>query len=186
VTTLTDTGFAKTARLTVTAALHLATSTSPEQVCFHSNVPFKTQTRTNVATGGTAFLPSCATVKNVAPCVVSSKQVGTDIVVTFVTPGGDPTFTIEAPTGRLSWLTRLSAAVTGTPFTAKLQTKGGKTPVHWKVVSGTLPAGVNLNPNTGAITGTPTTKGSFKPVVQASDSETPPKTASIPVPITVT
>jgi len=185
VTNLTDTGFAKTSRLTVTAALHLATSTSPEQVCFHSNVPFKTQTRPEVATGGTAFLPSCATVKNVAPCVVSSKQVGTDIAVTFVTPGGDPTFTIVAPTGRLSWLSRLSAAATGAPFTARLQTKGGKSPVHWKVVSGRLPAGVSLDPNTGVISGTPTKKGSFAPVLQASDSETPPKTSSISVPIAV-
>ena len=37
---LSDTGFAPTDRLTVTATLPLTASTSAEQVCFNSTVPF--------------------------------------------------------------------------------------------------------------------------------------------------
>jgi hypothetical protein len=53
------------------------------------------------------------------------------------------------------------------------------------VASGKLPKGCKLDADTGAITGTPTAKGSSTAVIQATDSATPPKTAKLTVPITV-
>jgi hypothetical protein len=51
------------------------------------------------------------------------------------------------------------------PYTLLNQTKtslvatGGTRPITWALTQGTLPAGLTLNPATGDITGTPTTKG---------------------------
>ena len=83
---LTDTGFAPTTSLAVTVTLHHAAESSPGAVCFNSSVPFFSQASPKVAKAGTGVLLSCVATTNVAPCVLSSKQVGTDFVVNFVAP----------------------------------------------------------------------------------------------------
>ena len=45
---------------------------------------------------------------------------------------------------------------------------GGTPPYTFSVASGILPAGLTLNSSTGAITGTPTSPGTFS--IQATDS----------------
>jgi len=186
VATLTDTGFAPTDTLSVTATLPLASSTSAEQVCFNSTVAFKSQSNPTVKEAGTAFLLDCTQVANVAPCVTSSKQVGSNVVVVFIVPGGDPRFYIVLPKGRQLWLSHFAAGKPGTAFAAQLQSSGGLAPISWTIASGKLPAGCKLDGKTGAITGKPTAKGAFPVVVQATDSERPPQTAKIGVPISVT
>ena len=104
----------------------------------------------------------------------------------FVVPGGDPRFYIVCPHGRQVWLSHYGTAHLGKKYAAQLQSSGGRSPIHWKVSSGKLPSGCNLNTKTGAITGAPTRKGRYSAVVRATDSEDPPQTASINVPITVT
>ena len=47
---------------------------------------------------------------------------------------------------------------------------GGLAPYTWSVISGSLPAGLNLNPSTGEISGTPTAAGSSSFTVQALDA----------------
>jgi hypothetical protein len=42
------------------------------------------------------------------------------------------------------------------PFSSTLAATGGMTAYQWMLAAGTLPAGLALNPATGAITGTPT------------------------------
>ena len=46
--------------------------------------------------------------------------------------------------------------VAGTYRGAMLASTGGTAPISWAVTTGKLPAGLTLNPNSGAITGTPT------------------------------
>jgi hypothetical protein len=181
----TDTGFKPTDRLSVTATLPLTSATTAEQVCFHSTVPFRSQSNPTVAKAGTALLLGCTKVKNVAPCVLSSKQVGSDVVVRFVAPGGDPRFCLVLPTGRQVWFRNTGTGKVGTRYAAHLQSSGGKSPIRWKITSGKLPTGLALNTNTGAITGKPTTRGHFTFVVQATDSENPPQTAKIALPIVI-
>ena len=53
--------------------------------------------------------------------------------------------------------TALPGAVSGAPYTAKLEASGAVTPYTWTLVGGTLPAGLRLTGDT--ITGTPTTIG---------------------------
>ena len=185
VTTLDDTGFSAATSLTVTLTLHLTTATAPEQVCFVSTLPFKSQSSPTVAAPGPALLLNCTQVANVAPCVVSSKQVGNNWNVTFKVPGGDPKFSLVVPKGRQVWLSRFPQGKVGARYSAQLQSSGGKAPIHWSVVSGKLPAGLTLNASTGAITGTPKAKGSFNVTVKATDSESPPKIAQMSVPISV-
>ena len=182
---LIDTGFAPTARLAVTETLHLATATDPEQVCFNSSVPFKSQSSPKVAKAGTALLLDCSAVANTPPCVQSRSQIGAEVVLKFVVPGGDPRFYIVCPHGRQVWLSRYGTAQIGKKYAAQLQSSGGKSPIHWKVASGKLPEGCTLDAARGAITGTPMKRGRYSAVVQATDSENPPQNASMPVPITV-
>ncbi len=61
-------------------------------------------------------------------------------------------------------------AVLNGSYTATLVATGGNSPITWSVSSGTLPPGLALNSTTGAITGAPTTLGSFNFTIQAQDA----------------
>ncbi|MFN0106645.1 MAG: putative Ig domain-containing protein [Bryobacteraceae bacterium] len=60
--------------------------------------------------------------------------------------------------------------VAGQSFGSAFTATGGKAPLTWSVSGGAPPAGVVLNTSTGAISGTPTTPGSFTFTVQATDA----------------
>jgi len=182
---LTDRGFAPTTRLTVSVTLKIASATSSEGVCFSSTVPFRSRAHPTTPTAGSGYLLTCSQAGNIAPCVTSSKQVGANIVVTFVVLGGDPRFCVTLPKGRLQWLGGSAQAKVGTPFNAQLQSTGGKAPVHWKLTSGKLPAGLGLNGTTGSISGKPKNQGAQTAVIAGTDSASPPSTAKLSVPITV-
>ena len=81
--------------------------------------------------------------------------------------------------------TSLPAAPVNNPYSATLTASGGLTPYTWSIISGSLPAGLQLNASTGAITGLPTTLGTSNFTVKAVDSETPPSSATAPLSITV-
>ncbi len=68
--------------------------------------------------------------------------------------------------------------VTGLLYNTQLSTQGGVGPVTWNVNAGALPLGVNLDANTGILSGVVglgATGGNV--TVQATDSSTPPQTA---------
>ena len=62
------------------------------------------------------------------------------------------------------------AAEVGRPVTFTPTVTGGIPPLRWSLATGTLPAGLALNPATGAITGTPTTAGAAQIALTVSDS----------------
>jgi hypothetical protein len=185
VTELFDEGFSPTTRLTITMTLKIAAGTTPGQICYESEIPFFSQSSPTEKKAGTGYLLLCSQ-KNVAPCVISSKQVGANMVVKFVVPGGDPRFCVLLPRGRLQWLAGAATAKVGTAFNAQLQSTGGRAPVHWKISSGKLPAGLGLNGSTGSIAGKPKVKGSQTAVVSGTDSASPPQSAKLSIPIKVT
>ncbi len=72
----------------------------------------------------------------------------------------------------------LSGGTVGFPYNSALQAFGGIAPYTWSISLGTPPAGLALNTTTGAVTGTPTTAGTFTFTAQAVDSSTTPNTAT--------
>jgi Putative Ig domain len=62
------------------------------------------------------------------------------------------------------------SAVEATPYSASLTASGGRPPYQWNVVSGPLPAGVQLNATTGTLAGTATQSGTFPFTVRATDA----------------
>lgn len=69
----------------------------------------------------------------------------------------------------------------GTPYSGSFTAVGGIAPYTFSITSGSLPAGLSMNPSTGAITGTPTaesTPSTPNLTVTVVDSATPPKSAS--------
>ena len=64
----------------------------------------------------------------------------------------------------------LPADNAGTAYSINLQAHGGTLPYTWSLRSGTMPAGLSLNPATGAITGTPTTPTLNSLVFQLTDA----------------
>src|SRR5215831_6854770 len=59
------------------------------------------------------------------------------------------------------------------------QVAGGTPPLTWSVTSGSLPAGMSLNPLAGVLSGTPTSTGEYNFVVGVVDSQG--RTAATPV-----
>ncbi len=80
----------------------------------------------------------------------------------------------------------LPEAVTGSNYSQVLSTTGGTSPLSWSVTSGSLPAGLSLDSDSGAISGTPLTIGSSNFTVSVTDSATPTAaTATLSTSITV-
>lgn len=57
----------------------------------------------------------------------------------------------------------------GTPYNQIITATGGTAPYTFAISSGALPTGLTLNPTTGAITGSPTTAGTFTFTITATD-----------------
>lgn len=79
----------------------------------------------------------------------------------------------------------LPGATVGVAYAATLMATGGTPPYAWSISSGSLPAGIVLNANTGALSGTPSAAGIFNIVVRASDVSSPVQVASQPLTISV-
>jgi hypothetical protein len=79
--------------------------------------------------------------------------------------------------------TALPRATIGSAYSSTLAASGGSQPYTWSVSLGVLPPGLSLNPTTGAITGTPTTAGTFNLTIQVRDTNgvTSQSNFSIPV-----
>jgi hypothetical protein len=71
-------------------------------------------------------------------------------------------------------------------YSATLAATGGAPPYTWSIASGALPPGLTLNAATGAISGRPTTVGTYAFTVQARDSQSPQATDTQPLSIRVT
>ncbi len=114
--------------------------------------------------------------------------------VTFaVTDSGTPvqnatttlTFSIAPPTLRIT-TAALPTGLVGGAYSATLGATGGTAPYSWSILGGSLPAGLSLNPSSGAITGTPTVSVTNYVTFQVSDSGSPAQTATLTLPLTAT
>ena len=71
--------------------------------------------------------------------------------------------------------------VVGTPYSLTFTASGGTQPLTWLFAAGsTPPPGLTLNPQSGVLSGTPTTAGTFAFTVQVQDSSSPTPQTSPP------
>lgn len=73
--------------------------------------------------------------------------------------------------------TALPNASEGAAYHATLAASGGTAPYRWSVASGTLPPGLVLAPS-GVLSGTPTVPGTYTVTARATDSASPPRSAT--------
>ncbi|WP_433206283.1 putative Ig domain-containing protein [Dactylosporangium sp. CS-047395] len=103
-----------------------------------------------------------------------SASAGTYNFTVTVTDGGGGTaaqaFALTLTAAPTVNTNTLPDAVAGTAFTGTLAAGGGTAPFTWSIVAGALPAGLSLDPSTGALTGTPTTAGTANFTVRATDA----------------
>lgn len=113
------------------------------------------------------------------------------------THSGNVTFQVKDPAGQTATVTSalsvvpaplvistksLPVADAALAYSQKLQATGGTAPYTWSITSGTLPAGLTLDPQTGAISGTPTASGGGDVTFQVTDSAG--KTATVTLSVT--
>jgi hypothetical protein len=72
----------------------------------------------------------------------------------------------------------LPGSTVGGSYSTTLAASGGATPYLWSITSGGLPPGLSLNSQTGAISGAPSSAGTFTFTVQVSDAQSPPDSAT--------
>jgi hypothetical protein len=94
------------------------------------------------------------------------------------------TFTLTITLGALTTVTPsvLTSGVVGAAYSQTLAATGGVPPYTWQVVSGSWPVGLSMS-SAGALTGTPTTAGSYAFAAKVTDSasETATQTFSLTV-----
>ncbi|MFZ0228272.1 MAG: putative Ig domain-containing protein, partial [Mycobacterium sp.] len=81
--------------------------------------------------------------------------------------------------------TSLSTGVLNIAYNQSLAATGGITPYTWSISTGNLPPGLSLNASTGALTGTPTTPGTYSFTAKVADSESPTESVTANLSITI-
>ena len=72
----------------------------------------------------------------------------------------------------------LTEAALGKPYSDSLEASGGTGAFTWSVSGGSLPPGLSLDPASGMISGTPTTRGTFSFTVHLADAGPPTQFAT--------
>ncbi|WP_174997230.1 IPT/TIG domain-containing protein [Pandoraea iniqua] len=149
---------------------------------------------TAVTVTGTGFTGATAlkfgAVAGSSVTVVSATQItavsppGTSGVtnITVTTPNGTSSttpanqFTYTSPVAVVLTPATLPTPVAGQAYNQTMSASGGTLPYRFTVTSGALPAGLTLNPTTGALTGTPSATGTSTFTISVTDASTGPGT----------
>ena len=91
----------------------------------------------------------------------------------FSACGGSPQTANLTPTtpNTLAISAQLPAATEGSSYAGSVTANGGTSPYSFAVTSGQMPQGINLNQQSGSVSGTPTAAGSFNFGVTVSDAK---------------
>ena len=72
----------------------------------------------------------------------------------------------------------LPGGIVNAAYSSTVTATGGLSPLTWTILSGSLPPGVTLAAQTGTLTGSPTTVGTYSFTVQANDAGSPAQTTT--------
>jgi hypothetical protein len=97
---------------------------------------------------------------------------------------GNTLWTVQAPPLAIT-TTSFPTGTVNTAYSTTLTATGGVVPYSWSITNGSLPTGLVLNTNSGAITGTPTVAGTSNFTARVSDSGNPVQVATKPLSMTV-
>jgi len=127
----------------------------------------------NSSTGAVSGTPTTAGTYNFTAQVVDSQ--GNTATSSCSIVVSSPALTLSCPTG---------TAQLGVAYSSVLNAAGGTAPYTFSIISGALPPGLSLNSSTGAITGTPTTVGTYNFTAQVVDSKGNTASASCSIVVT--
>ncbi|HTS11010.1 MAG TPA: Ig domain-containing protein [Candidatus Limnocylindrales bacterium] len=203
-----NTGITKTA--TITVELPITFTTTSPLPGGSNGVPYS---QSIVVTGGVSPLKfSLAPGSAALPAGLTLNQTGTITGTPSGPVSGQPNpsvFTVQvtdsstqpisatqqysitispAPTLSITAVSPLQSGFVNANYSTAINTSGGVTPFHWQILSGALPPGLALNPQTGLITGVPTSSAGspYSFTIQVTDSTLPTsqvqsKALSIPI-----
>jgi hypothetical protein len=107
-----------------------------------------------------------------------------DLVGNQLAAGTTSSFTTSSSTPPAITTTSLSGGTIGVAYNQTLTASGGLTPYNWSIASGSLPAGLTLNPTTGVISGTPAgPAGTSTFTAQVTDATTATATKALSITI---
>jgi len=117
--------------------------------------------------GNIVFIDYSAAAGGLIENGIIDEQFLTDFLDDIANGGGVivPQLTITCPV--------VTTGVLGQPYSSAFVASGGTAPYHFSLFSGNLPPALQLDPNTGAITGSITATGTYTFVGQVTDSTTP-------------
>ena len=96
-----------------------------------------------------------------------------------------PTLTVKPVAVSIASTSPLANASLNQPYSVTIQLNNGAGPFQWSITSGTLPAGIDLDPSTGTISGTPTQSGVSEFTLHVADLGSPPDSATQQFSLTV-
>ena len=128
----------------------------------------------NSQTGAITGTPNVATTLDFTAQVVDSSGVQ---LFDSITTGCSISIAPQTIPLSLTCPSTSPAPQAGVPYNGALTETGGTFPFTFSIASGSLPAGLFLNPSTGAITGTPQAPGSAAFQGKVVDSSSPAQTA---------
>lgn len=129
----------------------------------------------NAKTGAITGTPTTAGPYSYTAKVVDAKSVNATTSCSIAVTSSAPALTV-ACSG--------SAAQVGVAYSSALTAGGGVSPYTFSISTGALPDGLSLNSATGAITGTPTTAGTFSYTAKVEDSAGASATTSCGISVT--
>jgi hypothetical protein len=167
------------ASVTFTATLAGGSSPTGDVEFFDGSTSLGTGTLSGTtATLGTSALTAGAHTVTAKYLGDSNNAVATSTGITVTVTAPLVTFTFHPAAGTLP------DGTVSTAYSRTVTATGGTGTVSYSV-SGTLPAGLSLNPSTGEISGTPTTAGTTSFTIVATDSASPANTGSATYTLTV-
>lgn len=151
--------------------------------------PYTGWTVTPALPSGLVFSAATGTISG-TPSATSNQSHTFTVTDSFSpTPqGGSRQYTLTVSPAPLPLTITTSSLPTGTqlqPYSATVIATGGTPSLTWSVVSGNVPPGLQLNQNTGALTGTPTTFGTFTPTFRVQDAGAPQQSSQKQLTITI-